>query len=206
MSVVLISPADRERIVRAIQTAEETTAGEIFCVIARHSSDYRLVPLAWAAGLALLVPLPLIYFTLWPAWTIYVAQLALFMIAAIGLSWPPLRFHIVPRRAAHDRAHAEAMRQFFAQGLHQTESRTGVLIFASVAERYAEIVADAGINAKVTPDAWDGAVAALVAGLREGRAADGFIAAITQCGAILAQHFPPGALPRNELPNTLVEI
>jgi putative membrane protein len=206
VSVVLISPADRERIVRAIQTAEETTAGEIFCVIARHSSDYRLVPLAWAAGLALLVPLPLIYFTLWPAWTIYVAQLALFMIAAIGLSWPPLRFHIVPRRAAHDRAHAEAMRQFFAQGLHQTESRTGVLIFASVAERYAEIVADAGINAKVTPDAWDGAVAALVAGLREGRAADGFIAAITQCGAILAQHFPPGALPRNELPNTLVEI
>jgi putative membrane protein len=206
VSVVLISPADRERIVRAIQTAEETTSGEIFCVIARHSSDYRLVPLAWAAGLALLVPLPLIYFTLWPAWTIYVAQLALFMIAAIGLSWPPLRFHIVPRRAAHDRAHAEAMRQFFAQGLHQTESRTGVLIFASVAERYAEIVADAGINAKVTPDAWDGAVAALVAGLREGRAADGFIAAITQCGAILAQHFPPGALPRNELPNTLVEI
>jgi putative membrane protein len=206
VSVVLISPADRERIVRAIQTAEETTAGEIFCVIARHSSDYRLVPLAWAAGLALLVPLPLIYFTLWPAWTIYVAQLALFMIAAIGLSWPPLRFHIVPRRAAHDRAHAEAMRQFFAQGLHQTESRTGVLIFASVAERYAEIVADAGINAKVTPDAWDGAVAALVAGLREGRAADGFIAAIAQCGAILAQHFPPGALPRNELPNTLVEI
>jgi putative membrane protein len=206
VSVVLISPADRERIVRAIQTAEETTAGEIFCVIARHSSDYRLVPLAWAAGLALLVPLPLIYFTIWPAWTIYVAQLALFMIAAIGLSWPPLRFHIVPRRAAHDRAHAEAMRQFFAQGLHQTESRTGVLIFASVAERYAEIVADAGINAKVTPDAWDGAVAALVAGLREGRAADGFIAAITQCGAILAQHFPPGALPRNELPNTLVEI
>jgi putative membrane protein len=206
VSVVLISPADRERIVRAIQTAEETTAGEIFCVIARHSSDYRLVPLAWAAGLALLVPLPLIYFTIWPAWTIYVAQLALFMIAAIGLSWPPLRFHIVPRRAAHDRAHAEAMRQFFAQGLHQTESRTGVLIFASVAERYAEIVADAGINAKVTPDAWDGAIAALVAGLREGRAADGFLAAIAQCGAILAQHFPPGALPRNELPNTLVEI
>ena len=104
------------------------------------------------------------------------------------------------------RHHAEAMRQFFAQGLHHTEKRTGVLIFASVAERYAEIVADAGINAKVMPDAWEGAVADLVAGLKEGRAADGFIAAIERCGAILAEHFPPGALPRNELPNTLVEI
>ena len=62
----------------------------------------------------------------------------------------------------------EAMRQFFAQGLHKTENRTGVLIFASVAERYAEIVADAGINAKVTPEVWDQAVAALIAGIKAG--------------------------------------
>ena len=203
---MLVAQADRERVAQAIQAVEATTAGEIFCVIARHSSEYRLIPLVWATGLALLVPAPLIYFTLWPAWALYVAQLATFILAAIGLSWPPLRFHLVPGRAAHDRAHAEAMRQFFAQGLHHTEERTGVLIFASVAERYAEIVADAGINAKVMPDAWEGAVADLVAGLKEGRAADGFIAAIEQCGAVLAEHFPPGALPRNELPNTLVEI
>jgi putative membrane protein len=203
---VLVAQADRERIAAAIEAAERTTAGEIFCVLARHSSEYRLVPLAWAAGLALLVPAPLIYFTLWPAWTIYVAQLAVFVLAAIGLSWPPLRFHIVPRAAAHDRAHAEAMRQFFGRGLHLTEKRTGVLIFASAAERYAEVVADAGIAAKVTQDAWDGVVAVLVAELKAGRAADGFIAAVAHCGTILAEHFPPGALPRNELPNTLVEI
>jgi len=49
-------------------------------------------------------------------------------------------------------AHAEAMHQFLAQGIHLTERRTGVLIFASVAERYAEIVADNGINAKVQPE------------------------------------------------------
>jgi putative membrane protein len=112
----------------------------------------------------------------------------------------------VPRRAAHDRAHTEAMRQFFAQGLHHTENRTGVLIFASVAERYAEIVADAGINAKVTPETWDGAIAALIAGIKSEHAADGFIAAIEQCSAVLARHFPPGALKRDELPNKLVEI
>ena len=74
----------------------------------------------------------------------------------------------MPRRAKHERAHAEAMRQFFAQGLHKTERRTGVLIFAAVAERYAEIVADAGINAKVAPHVWDQAVAALIAGIKDG--------------------------------------
>ena len=63
----MISQADRERIADAICAAEAKTSGEIFCVIARHASDYRLVPLAWAAAVALAVPAPLIYLTLWPA-------------------------------------------------------------------------------------------------------------------------------------------
>jgi putative membrane protein len=75
-----------------------------------------------------------------------------------------------------------------------------------VAERYAEIIADAGINAKVTPQVWDQAIAALTTGLKEGRPGDGFVAAIEQCGAVLAEHFPPGALNRDELPDKLVEI
>jgi putative membrane protein len=70
------------------------------------------------------------------------------------------------------------MRQFFVQGLHKTEHWTGVLIFASAGERYAEIVADAGINEKVGPEVWDDAVDALVTEIKAGRPADGFIAAI----------------------------
>lgn len=202
----MISEADRARITDAIRAAEAKTSGEIFCVIARHASDYRLVPLAWAAVLALVVPAPLIFLTLWPALVIYVVQLAAFIAAALVLSLPPIRFRIVPRSAQHARAHAAAMRQFFAHGLHQTENRTGVLIFASAAERYAEIVADAGINAKVSPHVWDEAIAALIAGIKAGRPADGFVAAIERCGAVLAEHFPPGALNRDELPNKLVEI
>jgi putative membrane protein len=202
----MISEADKTRVADAIKAAEAKTSGEIFCVIARHSSDYRLVPIAWAALIALLVPLPLIYLTFWPASVIYLIQLGAFIIAALGLSQPQIRFHLVPQRAKHDRAHAEAMRQFLAQGLHHTANRTGVLIFASAAERYAEIVADAGINAKVAPDVWDKAITALIAGIKQDHAGDGFIAAIEQCGAVLAQHFPPGAMKRDELPNKLVEI
>jgi putative membrane protein len=202
----MISQVDKERIAEAICAAEAKTSGEVFCVVAHQSSDYRLVPLAWAAALALLVPAPLIYLTLWPASVIYLLQLIVFIAAALALSLPAIRFHIVPRRTQHERAHTEALRQFFAQGLHQTENRTGVLIFASLAERYAEIVADDGINAKVTPEVWDQAIAALIAGMKQGRAGDGFVAAIAQCGAVLAAHFPPGVLNRDELPNRLVEI
>jgi putative membrane protein len=202
----MISEADKARVAEAIRVAETKTSGEIFCIVAQHASDYRLVPLAWAALIALVVPAPLIYLTLWPASVIYLLQLFTFILVTIGLSRPGIRFHLVPRRAKHDHAHALAMRQFFAQGLQHTEKRTGVLIFASVAERYAEIVADQGINAKVTPEVWDKAVAALIAGIKDGRAGDGFVAAVEQCGVVLAEHFPPGALNPNELPNRLVEI
>jgi uncharacterized membrane protein len=78
----MISDVDKRRM------AEEKTAGEIFCVIARACGDYRLVPIAWAALVALAVPLPLIYLTARPAGTIYLLQLAAFIVAALVLSLP----------------------------------------------------------------------------------------------------------------------
>jgi putative membrane protein len=63
----MISASDKVRIADAIRGAEARTSGEIFCVIARHSSDYRLVPIVWSAVVGLLAPLPLIALTSWPA-------------------------------------------------------------------------------------------------------------------------------------------
>lgn len=203
---MLISQPDKDRISATIAGVEQYTSGEIFCVIARQCDDYRAVPVIWAAALALILPLPMILFSPMPARLIYLAQLAVFVVMALVLSIPALRFYIVPRRTLHGRAHAEAMRQFCAQGLHKTDNRTGVLIFASEAERYAEVIADAGINAKVPQRVWDDAVAALIAAIRAGRAADGFVASVEKCGAVLAQHFPPGTLNRNELPDRVIEI
>lgn len=204
----MISDADKTRIADAIRTAETRTTGEIFCVLAQNAGNYRLVPIAWAAALALIVPFPLVTFTGWEAKTIYVIQLMVFVLAAVGLSRQAVRFTVVPRRTKRERAHAAAMRQFLAQGLQKTEGRTGVLIFAAVAERYVEIIADAGINAKVPQEVWDSAVAALIAGIKDGKPADGYVAAIAQCGAVLAEHFPaaPGSINPDEIPDKLVEI
>jgi putative membrane protein len=204
----MISDADKARIAEAIRSAESKTTGEIFCVFAREAGTYRLAPIAWAAVVALLVPIPLILWTEWAARTVYVLQLVAFIGAAVGLSRPQVRFWIVPRRMKRERAHAAAMRQFFSQGMQRTSSRTGVLIFAAAAERYVEIIADGGINAKVTPDVWDEAVATLVRAMKDGKPVDGFVAAIAQCGNVLAQHFPapPGAVNPDELPDRLVEI
>lgn len=202
----MLSETDKARVAEAIRAAEAKTAGEVFCVVARAAGHYRLVPLAWAALIALVVPWPLIYLTGWSATTIYILQLVSFIVVALGLMRSGIRYRIVPRQMKRDRAHAAAMRQFWAQGLHLTAQRTGVLIFVAVAERYAEIVADAVINEKVPPETWQTIVDALIAAIKAGRPTDGFVAAIEACGTVLAEHFPPGAIARDELPNKVVEI
>ncbi len=69
------------------------------------------------------------------------------------------------------------------------ERRTGILIFVSLAERYARIIADEGIASHVPQQEWQEAVDALVAHMRDGRIADGFIAAINLCGNKLTNVF-----------------
>ena len=76
--------------------------------------------------------------------------------------------------------------------MRSTKERTGILIFVSLAERYARIIADDGIAARVPQSHWQGAVDALVAHMREGRIADGFVAAIDDLRRELATHFPRG--------------
>jgi putative membrane protein len=122
------------------------------------------------------------------------------------LSLPVFRFRVVPKSRLYGHAHMVAMQQFLAQRIHLTEKRTGVLIFASIAEHYAEIIADVGINSKATPETWTAAIAAMVSAIKQGRTGDGFVAAIELCGLELARHFPPGELNPNELPDQIVEI
>ena len=81
---MVLSDADRARIVEAIRDAELRTSGEIYCVITAASSGYRVFPLAWSAAIALLVPLPLIYLTSWPALVIYTLQLMAFLGCALS--------------------------------------------------------------------------------------------------------------------------
>jgi putative membrane protein len=98
------------------------------------------------------------------------------------------------------------MHQFLAHGLHVTEQRTGVLIFAAMADRQVEVIADMGIHSRVDPDVWAQAVEALTRGLADARPAEGFETAIALTGAVLAEHFPPRARNPNETPDRLVEI
>jgi putative membrane protein len=133
-------------------------------------------------------------------------QAVVLVLAWLLFSIAPIRRALTPRWLKRERVHRAALDQFRARGLHLTRDRTGVLIFLSEAERQAEIVADEGIQSKVAADAWATPVAELAAAARAGRVADGIAAAVNQCGALLATHFPPRTDDVDELPNRVVEI
>ncbi len=199
-----LSDAERGRVRDAVIAAEAKTAGEIFTVIAEESDDYRFIPILWATLAALVVPLPLIFLTLWPASLIFSLQLLVFVVLAVVLSLPAVKMAVVPPSVKHGAAAMLAGRQFLAHGLTTTEARTGVLIFVSLAERHAEIIADTGIAAKVDARVWQAAMDQLLAEVRAGRLADGLIAAVNATGAVLAAHFPPRTGDRDELANDVV--
>jgi putative membrane protein len=197
---------DRAAIAEAITRAERHTSGEIVVVAAIASDGYRSFGVLWAALSALAVPLPLVFATKWPVQYIYLLQVAAFLLCLVLFQWDKIRLTLVPRAVKRACAHQRAVEQFLGQNMHTTKGRTGVLIYVSFAERYAEVIADEGIYRKMPPSTWEDVVGELTNHLARGSATEGFIRAIERSGKILAKHFPPGKVDHNELPNHLIVL
>ncbi len=200
----LFAPGEEQRISAAIADAERRTSGEIVVVVAAQSDGYHYVPPLVAAIVSLLVPWVLIFFTEFGLVEIYLIQLAVFFVITAALLPLSIRIALVPASVKHLQAHRRAVEQFLAQNLHTTGGRTGVLLFVSVAEHHAEIIADKAIHERVPEGTWKGIVDDLTNAISKGNAADGFVAAIASIGAVLARHFPPSAHDPSELPDHLI--
>ena len=216
MTQMTLTPSDLEAITASVREAETRTTGEIYCVVSERSADYAETPLVWAAGVALLGPALLLLAgvqvsapDLLGGWTAAHADSAAQAAARQALIGAilPARLLLTPRGLKRERVRRRAQEQFIAKNLHATRERTGVLIFVSLAEHMAELIADESIAAKVEPDVWDRAMAALTAGLKRGEPAAGFAAAVGLCADTLAEHFAVRAGDNpNELPDAVVVL
>jgi putative membrane protein len=203
--MIELTKKDYEVVSVAIREAEKRTSGQIVCVLAHSSSEYAYVPIVWAIVLALAAPWPLIEFTQWSVQRIFLLQLVIFVLAGFVFSWMPLRLAIVPRPIQRLRAHRAALEQFVVRRVTHTGNRCGILIFVSMAEHYARVIADEGIAQKVRQAEWQAAVDTLIEHIRSGAIAAGFVAAIERCSAVLAAYAPPDG-SANELPDRLYVI
>ncbi|MDP2375423.1 TPM domain-containing protein [Reyranella sp.] len=203
-----LSERDRARLSDAIRASEARTTGEIVCVLARTSAveATTALPVLIAAVVSLALPWLLMAFTTMSLQLMLSLQILAFL-GLLALSClPRVRVALIPRAARRALAHRLAMEQFVVRGVARTKERTGILIFVSLAERYARIIADEGIAARVPQSHWQGAIDMLVGHMREGRVADGFVAAIDTCGAVLATHFPVTGTEPSELPDRIYLI
>ena len=142
-----------------------------------------------------------------PTAELLLVELAGGLLGAWAALWDPLERLLIGRQAMDQAVRSRALRAFHEQGLHRTTEGTGVLIFASLLEHEAVVLGDHGIHARMGDEGWGQAVGALVAGLRRGAPADGFVEAIGRCGAQLARPTsrpaPAAVAQRNELPDAL---
>ncbi len=197
----------RARIAEAVRRAEALSRGQIVPVVVEKSDAYpevRYRGALLAAAFATIVVLAL-HLPLTPA-ELPLVQIAAGLLGALASMWDPVERRLAGRRAMDQAVRARAMRAFHEHGLHRTAEGTGVLVFASLFEHEAVVLGDRGIHARMGEGGWERAVGALVAGLRAGDPGKGFVDAVAQCGARLAEGFPrePGATPPlNELEDAI---
>jgi putative membrane protein len=221
-----LSEADHDIVTAAVAAAELNTSGEIVTVVAAKSNDYDDVALVWASVIAFLAMsvialFPEFYRGLYDQLTggwghELTANQWLGTVIAVGvlkwigmwliLLWRPLRLALTPRAIKAQRVRARAIDLFKVGTEAKTIGRTGILLYLSLKEHRADIVADEAIAAKVAPEIWGDAMAALVEQVRAGRPGEGMAAAVAQMGVVLAAHFPKGDDRVNELPDRLIEL
>jgi putative membrane protein len=217
-----VDEADHLLVTAAVAEAERHTSGEIVTIVADLSDHYDDIGIAWASAAAFLA---LFCYMLFPDFYLgiidrmtggweheYSAReyLAL-LLTALGLKWfgvwlimklVPLRLALTPKHIKLARVRGRAVSMFKVGTEAKTVGRTGVLLYLSMKEHRAEIVADEEIAKLV----WGDAMVALLNRVKAGKPGEGMAEAVRQMGIVLAEHFPKGSENPNELPDRLIEL
>ena len=197
---------EKERIRQAVKAAEQRTSGEIVPMIVGASGRYAEVEFGGLI-VGLIVGTAAAFFQA-NSWGLTEMELA-WPIVGAGLGFilcyiPAIKRHLIPQRRIDQAVHERCLAAFTAHGLHYTKAHTGILILASLFERRVVVLADRGINEKVSPGTWDEVVQILTSGLKSKDGCAAFCAALERCGNILATHFPRQPDDRDELADGLV--
>ncbi|MEM6476128.1 MAG: hypothetical protein AAF687_08180 [Pseudomonadota bacterium] len=215
----------------AVGAAESTTSGEIVTVLADRSDGYTEVVHMWCAAMSftamsLFALFPEPFLNLWDGtvgsllfggwyheWTtgelasmtIGMGLLA-YIIGLLAFMYEPLKFAAIPGPVKTSRVHKQAVKHFKVGAERRTTGHTGIMIYLSMKEHRAEIVADEAIASKVSADVWGEAMVDMISEIKRGRIAEGMACGVRDVGVVLTEHFPSGEDDENELPDRLIEV
>ena len=212
----------RKRIAEAVRAAEASTNAEIVPVVASCSGRYDrgedfaglstaiiALVLAWTffqhedpsprgwGGLPVTLDLPWLV-------AIVIAGYVTGMLAAMNIAW--LRRLFTPRLEMIDEVDARARQAFFDQRIHHAAADSGVLIYISLFERRAAVLADCTVMQHLPAAELQTLRDALVTDLKNSDLTDAIVRAIERIGQRLADVLPGPATDGNDLADALITI
>ncbi|MCW5201544.1 hypothetical protein VU12_01240 [Desulfobulbus sp. US4] len=205
-SETFFSAAENEEITRTIQEVELQTSGEVAVMVVKQSDSYPESRILAGVIIGCLLALGVTDFLLDDSLWGFLPLAATFslLITRLTDSLPPVKRFFIPAVRLEEMVREQAVQGFFQQGLYKTREATGVLFFISLFERRVWVLADQGINEKISQESLQAYAADIAKGIKEGRAAEALCQEIRRAGKVLAQHFPVRDDDINELPDQVM--
>ena len=216
LAIKFLTEEEKREIETCVKEVEKNTSGEIVPLVVSASYHYPMSNMIGALifGLLISVVLTLVFsirkswggvtaLDLWLFPAVFAVSFLLFHELIKRISW--LKRIFITKAEINEEVEEAALTSFYRNGLNNTRDRTGILIFISVFERRAFVLADEGINAKVDTGVWQEIVGTVVQGIRQRRQAQGICQAVRRCGDLIRKAFPIKSDDTDELDNLIVE-
>ncbi|MGZ3423662.1 MAG: hypothetical protein ACXVEF_36520 [Polyangiales bacterium] len=188
----------RRAISTAVKEGEAKTSAELVVVVRARSGTYRDVHYLFGFLLGVVTLMALLYLPHeFPLALFGVDVIVSFILGtSLAAGLVPFGRVLVSKKRMDAQVDENAHAAFFERGVTKTSARTGVLVFFSLFEQQARVLADLGIDVAEMGDAWTGALAAANEAARD---PDMIPAAVRALGVALAEHHPRSADDKNEL-------
>lgn len=207
-----LTQEEQDRVTQAVQQAELQTSGEIVPMIVSFSYEYPRAVFLATVLYSLIVTYALAHLLstyLWIDFFNIHYFFLLFIPLSIMFFWIVSKYRslarmFIPAEQMAAEVEEEATKSFFTERLYETKEDNGILLFISVFEKKAWILADSGINERIDQAVWQEIVDTLTAEIRKNNRGDGICMAIERIGAILKDHFPYKRNDTDELHNLII--
>lgn len=200
----ILSKTERDQITQAVFQAEQTTSGEIVVIIVKKSDFYTGE--RWRVG---------IFFSFLAAGVLYCVNpfldpiwYLMIQVPFLALGYSSARFQkilkiFLSEKLIDEKVHQRAVEAFEKSQLSLLQERSGILIFVSLFEKRAEILADSGIHSRVSENDWNNIIYSLVRSISSRELVPGLCVAVQECGKLLSRHFPIFQNKVNLFPDTV---
>jgi putative membrane protein len=194
---------------KTVSTVESQTEGEILTVLVSKSSHVGHVPwvlFGFLMTTAFIIERTLMAWTwsLWPTSIYLVLFVLLFAMSRFLSKFSWVQRALTSNEDEIKQVNIRAELEFLQGHARNTIGKTGILLFVSLMEQRAVVLADEGIAKHFSPETWNEVVSLLTSEFKNGLYFEGFEKAVLKCGDILKSKLPAEKDNPDQISNHLI--